>query len=366
VALKGRGGVWYLVKKIGKNRKGKPKLWRVSTGFPVATKATKEAAMRRATEIELEIRSGVRGWTKVVPTVREYWTKTYRPTYTLRKRAPQRDDQVMAHALPVFGDQRLDEVRKSDCERYLNMRRSSVSANPHRKTPGMIAEGTVQRERSFLQALFQQAVDDEVIDRNPWKKVERQEYAVRDRVLSTTEQAELLRRLSPRFQRFVLFLLGTGVRLDECRGIDPDKDLHLEARWVKVTGKFGKSREVPIPAELVTVIEEQLQADGRLWTQNPQRLREVIAQACRARKGRAAIAHLSPHALRHTFGHRWLVGGGDIYTLSKILGHASVAVTEKHYAHLLREDIRAKADQVELGLGLPAPAKDGKVLAWKV
>ena len=113
---------------------------------------------------------------------------------------------------------------------------------------------------------------------------------------------------------------------------------------------------------------------GRLWTQNPQRLREVLARACAARKDRksgrvlrAAIPHLRPHALRHTFGWRWLKGGSDIYTFCKILGHASVAVTEKHYAHLLQEDIRAKADAVDLGLGLPAvrPQKAGRVLGWK-
>jgi integrase len=129
---------------------------------------------------------------------------------------------------------------------------------------------------------------------------------------------------------------------------------------------------------LVPVIEEQINADGKLWTQNPQRLREVLAEACRGREavqGRASrrgkivaavparttVPHVSPHTLRHTFGHRWLVGGGDVFTLSRILGHASVAVTEKHYAHLLRENIQAKADLVDLGLGLPAVK--GKVIA---
>jgi integrase len=67
--------------------------------------------------------------------------------------------------------------------------------------------------------------------------------------------------------------------------------------------------------------------------------------------------------MRHTFGWRWLKGGGDIYAFSKILGHASVAVTEKHYAKLLDEDLRVKADQVDLGLGLRG-GKKGKVLAW--
>jgi len=146
----------------------------------------------------------------------------------------------------------------------------------------------------------------------------------------------------------------------------------LSERWVRVTGKFGKTREVPLPAALIPLIEQQLAADGHLWTQNPQRLREVLADACTQRTNkqggitRPALQHLSPHALRHTFGWRWLKAGGDIYTLSKILGHTSVAVTEKHYAHLLKEDLRTKADLIDLGLGLPAPRaqKTGKVLGW--
>jgi integrase len=43
---------------------------------------------------------------------------------------------------------------------------------------------------------------------------------------------------------------------------------------------------------------------------------------------------LSPHDLRHTFASRYLANGGDIFKLSRILGHSSVAVTEKTYAHL--------------------------------
>lgn len=372
MGLKARGGVWYFAKKI------RGKLRRISTGFPVATKTSKDAAKRRATEIELEIRSGVHGWSKEIPTIRDYWTETYRPTYTMRKRAPHRDDQVMAHALPVLGSFRLDEIKKSDCEKYLNARRQSLSANPFRKTPKPISEGTVQRERSFLHTFFQRAVEDELINQNPWRKVKRLDYKARHRVLAMENQGELLRRLSPRFQRFVLFLLGTGLRLGECRGIDPAKDLHLHERWVRVTGKFGKTREVPVPTALVAVIEAQLTADGVLWRQDPQRLREVLANACKgredapprisrrgkkvvARQARATLPHLSPHDLRHTFGHRWLVGGGDIYTLSRILGHASVAVTEKHYAYLLTENLRSAMDRVDLGLGLPA--SNGNVVA---
>jgi hypothetical protein len=43
------------------------------------------------------------------------------------------------------------------------------------------------------------------------------------------------------------------------------------------------------------------------------------------------------HDLRHTFASHWVLDGGDIFRLSKILGHSSVVVTQKFYAHLAPE-----------------------------
>lgn len=341
-----RGNIWYLRTKI----KGKP--YMLTTGFPVSTKKTKEAAERRAADLIVEIRSGELGWKSTVPTLKAWWL-TYQKTYSSQKSAPERDDQVMAHALPFFGgDVSLDKVKKSDCMGYLNKRRGDVQANPGRKTPGTISEDTVQRERSFLQALWNQAIEDGHEITNPWKGIERKQYSVRDRLLTADEQTKLLAVLSIRFQRFLLFLLGTGVRLNEVRTIDPARDLNLTQRFVTVTGKFNKTRHVPIPAELLPLIKEQLQEDGELWKQNPQRLREVLGAAAK----KAKIAHLGPHTMRHTFGWRYLTGGGDIYTLSKLLGHASVAVTERHYAHLLKTDVQDKADLVDMGIAASVKA----------
>jgi integrase len=80
---------------------------------------------------------------------------------------------------------------------------------------------------------------------------------------------------------------------------------------------------------------------------------------------RSAIPHLSPHAFRHTYGHRYLAASGDIHKLSRTLGHASGSLTEKHYAYLLKENLRDAVDVLELKLGLPKVGKDGKVLGFK-
>jgi integrase len=362
MALIDRNGVWYFRKQIGK------RLYRESTGYPVGTKVSRENALRKAAEIEVAIRAGRHGYTKAAPTVKTYWEKTYEPTYTQQKRAGRLDRQMMAHALPHLGAIQIDAVTPSMAEAYLQMRRQATAANPRRKTVKGISEGTVQRERSFLRAFFERARKDGWLTVNPFAGIKAIPYDVRERLLTDDEQAELLSRLSPKYQRFVLFLLGTGLRLEECRGIVPARDLDLQLRRVTVTGKFGKTRTVPLPAELIPTIEAQVKEGW--WTANQQRLRDVLTTACKGvepspagtrpqwqRKAQAAIPPLSPHVFRHTFGWRWLKGGGDIYTLSKVLGHATVAVTERHYAHLLAEDIQVKADRVDLGLGLKTAAK---------
>lgn len=153
-------------------------------------------------------------------------------------------------------------------------------------------------------------------------------------MLTLDEEMKLLDSLHPRFQRFVRFALGTGCRLDDIRGIDAKQDIDWIRGTVHVIGKFRKERDVPMQPDASVALKEQLEEEAKLWKQNPQRLREVLAEGA----VRAKISPITPHALRHTFGTRWLQAGGDIYKLSKILGHSSVAVTEAHYAHLLKED----------------------------
>lgn len=55
---------------------------------------------------------------------------------------------------------------------------------------------------------------------------------------------------------------------------------------------------------------------------------------------RVGLKNAHPHMLRNNFAKRFLMNGGDIYTLSRILGHSSVTVTEKAYLDLDNEDLR--------------------------
>ena len=343
MGLTKRADTWYFVKRINGQR------FRVSTGF-----ADKKSAERRAVEIEHDIRSGILGWKSTIPSFAEWWA-VYRVTYSPTKSSKNRDAQIVAHFLPLFGAKRLDTITKSDVVRYMNIRRTQLTASPGHKQRRRVSESTVRRERGLLQAIFERAIEEGHEIRNPFRGIKRGKDKARTRVLTLDEETKLMAALHPRFQRFVRFALGTVCRLEEIRGIDAKRSIDWVRGTVHVLGKFAKERDVPMQPDAKAALKEQLDAEGKLWRQNQQRLREVLAEGA----VRAHVPHLTPHTLRHTFGTRWLQAGGDIYKLSRILGHSSVAVTENHYAHLLKDDLVAASQQVKIPV---APRGNANVL----
>lgn len=325
-----RNGIWYVNRIFIDGRQR-----RISTG----TSDLKAAQRFLADKLRsVEIREPVS--LARAPLFEDWWV-TYRETYTAQKRGGRVDHSIMRHALPFFSGRRLDEIPTSLCQRFLTERRQHVSAD------------TVQRARSFLQAVWQRAIDDGLVAVNPWRRIKRHRYSVRTRVLSHGEEAKLLNVCSPAFGRWLRFMLATGLRIEECRGVTPadfdgagtDPQERISgARMVTVTGKFGKVRSVPLLGDAKVVALEEFQLRGRLWPQEQSYFRDELRRYAK----KAGINHVFPHALRHTFATRYLQGGGDLYVLSRILGHASVTITERVYSHVQREDVYQLSRHVRL------------------
>jgi hypothetical protein len=104
------------------------------------------------------------------------------------------------------------------------------------------------------------------------------------------------------FSGFLTFMVQTELRLQECRSIDPARD--IKNGCVHVVGKFGKSRAVPLtrvaPKTIDDQLADQLAADERLWPQNPQRLREVLATAAK-RVGARGWRHRHAQQITRSF-----------------------------------------------------------------
>lgn len=148
-------------------------------------------------------------------------------------------------------------------------------------------------------------------------------------------------------------LYGSGARISEAVGLDVD-DLDLARGLVRLRGKGGKERIVPIGRPAIAAVEAYL---VRVRPDLARRGRGTPAVFCNLRGGRLSrqsawavlqvaaeraglAAHVSPHTLRHSFATHLLEGGADVRVVQELLGHASVTTTQiytKVTADTLRE-----------------------------
>jgi len=139
------------------------------------------------------------------------------------------------------------------------------------------------------------------------------------------------------------FLYGTGARISEVTGLDVD-ELHLDADpVVRLAGKGGKQRVVPVGSYAVRALQAYL-VRARPALAASRRISVSPAVFLNARGGRltrqgawgvlhaaaerARLPDVSPHTLRHSFATHMLDGGADIRVVQELLGHASVATTQ--------------------------------------
>lgn len=140
------------------------------------------------------------------------------------------------------------------------------------------------------------------------------------------------------------FLYGTGARISEATGLDVD-ELHLDADpVVRLAGKGGKQRVVPVGSYAVRALEAYLVRARPAMAARAGRVSVAPAVFLNARGGRltrqgawgvlhaaaerARLPDVSPHTLRHSFATHMLDGGADIRVVQELLGHASVATTQ--------------------------------------
>lgn len=142
--------------------------------------------------------------------------------------------------------------------------------------------------------------------------------------------------------RAILELLySSGLRVSELTGLDIG-ELDLAGGMVRVTGKGGKERIVPVGSRALAAVRAYLDergdgtASGALFqnTRGGRINRRSVARIIDAHVMRiAAFKRISPHTLRHTFATHMLEGGADLRAIQELLGHASLSTTQK-YTHV--------------------------------
>jgi integrase/recombinase XerC len=212
---------------------------------------------------------------------------------------------------------------------------------------------TIGRKLAALRSFYDFCVRTKRIAENPAKilATPRQDKRVPS-FLTEDETAELLdlprssEPLDLRDKAILELFYATGIRVSELVGIEA-ADIHFGERLVRVRGKGKKERIVPFGGKAREALEAYGRAragligkgaageaafflnyrGGRLTTRSIQRMvQKYIRRTAVTRK-------ISPHSLRHSFASHLLGRGADLRVIQELLGHASLATTEK-YTHV--------------------------------
>lgn len=154
-------------------------------------------------------------------------------------------------------------------------------------------------------------------------------------------------KVSIRDRAIVLALLYTGVRVSELCDLKL-RHLDLLTGHIRVTGKGGKVREVPLKPEVADAIRDYLTARAKSKYADAEELflsqrgplqRDAVNTMLEKLAVRAGLdVRLKPHAFRHTFCTRLVRKGVPLTVVSKLAGHSSVETTARFYVSTSKED----------------------------
>jgi site-specific recombinase XerD len=174
--------------------------------------------------------------------------------------------------------------------------------------------------------------------------------------LSEEETQKLLNQprtdtvLGLRDRAILMVLYGTGIRASECASMT-EEDVDLENLTIRVIGKGGHQREIPLNNKVARALASYRQARGRVTLlagffrsrHGGSMSRNAIYERVRTHGQKARIdKRVSPHRLRHTFATHLVRKGVQLVTIRDLLGHRCIASTQI-YLHTTAEDMRRAA-----------------------
>lgn len=166
--------------------------------------------------------------------------------------------------------------------------------------------------------------------------------------------------LKTRDLALLTLLLGTGIRVSECVGLDIN-DVDFSNDRIKVVRKGGSESFVYFGSEvresMLDYMEERKQmnpAEGHenalFISRNKKRLcvRSVENLVKKYAHTVTTVKHITPHKLRSTYGTNLYQESNDIYLVADVLGHKDVNTTRKHYAEIVDNNRRKARNMVQL------------------
>lgn len=273
----------------------------------------------------------------------------------------------------------LEKLRPTDIEEYLEYLQAYTDPkNEGSNNTKTNHELGLKRKLASLRSFYRYFIQHEDITYNPVDLVTMPKVHDKaitrldiDEVALLLDQAESGDKLSEREQRFhdrtklrdialLTLMLGTGIRVSECVGLNID-DVDFKNDGIRIHRKGGKEVVVyfgdEVESALLSYIEERKKTEAvsvheealflslqkkRISVRAVEKLVKKYAQTV------TTVKHITPHKLRSTYGTNLYRETGDIYLVADILGHNDVNTTKKHYAALEDDRRRSARNAVKL------------------
>ena len=245
--------------------------------------------------------------------------------------------QLLSFAVRESGE----DVSAQDIDHLLLRRYLAGMSKDTRKS-------TIGRKLAAIRSFFRFLLRRGMIAKNPAeliatpKKEQRLPFHLDiDQATTLMEAPDAEQKYALRDRAILELLYSSGLRVSELTGLDIG-ELDLAAGMVRVTGKGGKERIVPVGSRALEAIQEYIDqrnddtARGALFlnTRGGRINRRSVTRIVDFHVMRiAAFKRISPPTLRHTFATHMLEGGADLRAIQELLGHASLSTTQK-YTHV--------------------------------
>jgi integrase/recombinase XerC len=240
----------------------------------------------------------------------------------------QRDlNQFIAHCSPTVS---LTSISRSQVQDWV------VAGHAKGLSPA-----TLSRRLSALRSFLDSCVQAQWCDKNVAAGVLAPKQKKRlPKALPPEQTASLMQatgsKTDLRDAALMLVMYGCGLRVSEAVGLNIH-DIDLQACEIRVLGKGRKERVVPIPQSGLQLLVDYMEGHthhGDALFLNARGSRLTTRSVQRMLKKRAletgADVSVTPHRLRHSFATHLLAGGVDLRAIQELLGHSSLATTERY------------------------------------
>jgi integrase len=316
-------------------------------------KNKKIAETRILPEIQLKVLNG-EFFKNKIPTVNEFAKTSFELHKVHRKETTHKDylNSFQKYIEPVFGNKKLDLIKPSNITLFQNELIEKYHLSPKR----------VKSIRGILSVIFEDAIQDEIIDKNPVRKAGKLPQHISKEIepFNIEEMNLIISHAQGQFKNFYAIAFYTGLRTGELIGLRWE-DINFKTNEFKVNRTIGRGkvsspktnssiRTVEMIDVVIPYFEDQFKRTGSkndylFLNQNDTHFfdsKSIREKNWKKTLENACVKYRTLYQTRHTFASMMISHGEDILWVSKMMGHATANMTLDKYAKYIKSKTKKR------------------------